>query len=129
MKQEKNLMTFPKKLKGKNKRCIFLRTYKISYTIPIHVIERGINMEYPDDMKKRLRRIEGQARGVLRMMEEQKDCKDVVHQLSAIRSAVDRLTLYIVGTNMEKCMKEQLEKGEEADEIIKEAVKLLVKSR
>ncbi|RBW69003.1 metal-sensitive transcriptional regulator [Bacillus taeanensis] len=86
-------------------------------------------MEYPDDMKKRLRRIEGQARGVLRMMEEQKDCKDVVHQLSAIRSAVERLTLYIVGTNMESCIKEQLEKGEEADEVIKEAVKLLVKSR
>ena len=38
-------------------------------------------MEYNQDMKNRLKRIEGQVRGVLRMMEEGKDCRDVITQL------------------------------------------------
>jgi len=80
-------------------------------------------------MKNRIKRIEGQARGILRMMEEDKECRDVVHQLSAVRSAVDRVILYIVGTNMEACIREQMENGGDTEEVIKEAVQLLVKSR
>ncbi|AQS56699.1 metal-sensitive transcriptional regulator [Novibacillus thermophilus] len=86
-------------------------------------------MHYTEDMKNRIKRIEGQARGILRMMEEDKECRDVVHQLSAVRSAVDRVILYIVGTNMEACIREQLENGGDTEEVIKEAVQLLVKSR
>jgi len=47
-------------------------------------------MEYDDNVILRLKRIEGQVRGVLKMMEEGKDCKDVVEQLSAVRSAADK---------------------------------------
>ncbi|MFS8579897.1 MAG: metal-sensitive transcriptional regulator [Novibacillus thermophilus] len=86
-------------------------------------------MHYTEDMKNRIKRIEGQARGILRMMEEDKECRDVVHQLSAVRSAVDRVILYIVGTNMEACIREQMENGGDTEEVIKEAVQLLVKSR
>lgn len=86
-------------------------------------------MKYSDDMKKRLKRIEGQARGIVRMMEEEKDCRDVIHQLTAVRSATDKAIAYIIGKNMEQCMLEQLEKGESAEEIIQEAVQMLVKSR
>ena len=86
-------------------------------------------MHYTDDMKNRIKRIEGQARGILRMMEEDKACRDVVHQLSAVRSAVDRAILYIVGRNMEMCIREQMERGEDSEDVIKEAVQLLVKSR
>ena len=45
-------------------------------------------MEYNQDMKNRLKRIEGQVRGVLRMMEEGKDCREVITQLTASRSAL-----------------------------------------
>ncbi|MDA8352421.1 MAG: metal-sensitive transcriptional regulator [Firmicutes bacterium] len=88
-------------------------------------------MEYPDDMKRRLRRIEGQIGGVLRMMEEEKNCKDVVSQLSAIRSAVDRATAYIVSRNLEQCIREELKNGPEGDteKLVQEAINLLVKSR
>lgn len=86
-------------------------------------------MHYTEDMKNRIKRIEGQARGVLRMMEEDQECRDVIHQLSAVRSAVDRAILYIVGTNMEECIREQIENGGDTEEVIKEAVQLLVKSR
>lgn len=86
-------------------------------------------MKYTDDMKNRLKRIEGQARGVLRMMEEGKDCREVIHQLSAVRSAVDRAILYIVGMNMEHCIREEIEQGGSAEEVVKEAIQMLVKSR
>ncbi|MCB5936719.1 metal-sensitive transcriptional regulator [Caldibacillus thermoamylovorans] len=82
-------------------------------------------------MKNRLKRIEGQVRGVLRMLDQEEDCKEVITQLSAARSALDRAIALIVATNLEKCIREQMEEGEDQarSEVIKEAVQLLVKSR
>lgn len=86
-------------------------------------------MTYNDSLKNRLRRVEGQVRGVLQMMEQDKPCKEVVTQLSAIRSAVDRVIMYAVGENMEHCIREELEGGGSADQVIQEAITLLMKSR
>ncbi len=86
-------------------------------------------MEYRSEIKNRMRRIEGQVRGVLGMMEQNKDCKDVVTQLSAIRAAVERVTMYVVGENMEQCIREEVSGGGAADRVIKEAIDLLMKSR
>ncbi|WP_027416611.1 metal-sensitive transcriptional regulator [Aneurinibacillus terranovensis] len=86
-------------------------------------------MEYSDQIKNRLRRIEGQIRGVLSMMEQEKDCREVVTQLSAIRSAVDRAVGLVVATNMEACIRVELEKGNNPESVVKEAIDLLVKSR
>ncbi|MEI5906570.1 metal-sensitive transcriptional regulator [Bacillus spongiae] len=86
-------------------------------------------MEYDDQIKNRLKRIEGQLRGVLKMMDENKECKEVITQLSAVRSAVDRTVGVIVSSNLVECVVEAEKNGEDADELIKEAVNLLVKSR
>jgi DNA-binding FrmR family transcriptional regulator len=86
-------------------------------------------MEYNDLVKNRLKRIEGQVRGVLRMMEEGQSCKNVVGQLSAIRSALDRAIGFVVSSNLEACVREQIERGEGTEKLIEEAVQLLVKSR
>jgi len=86
-------------------------------------------MEYNDLLKNRLRRIEGQVRGILQMMENEKTCKEVVTQLSAVRSAVDRVIMFAVGENMEHCIREELEGGGKADLVIQEAITLLIKSR
>lgn len=86
-------------------------------------------MEYNQQMKNRLRRIEGQIRGVLGMMEDEKECKDVVNQLSAVRSAVDRVILYVIGDNMEKCIRDEVTNGKSSDAVIQEAIDLLLKSR
>lgn len=48
--------------------------------------------------------------------------------MAAIRSAIDKTIAVVVSTNLEHCLRTQLEKGEETDEIIQEAVQLLVKS-
>ncbi|ULL16456.1 metal-sensitive transcriptional regulator [Paenibacillus sp. H1-7] len=86
-------------------------------------------MIYDDDVKRRLKRMEGQVRGVLNMMEEGKNCKDVVSQLSAIRSASDKAIAYIVAVNLEQCILEQKDAGKDTRQVVKEAMELLVKSR
>lgn len=86
-------------------------------------------MKYDDDVKKRLKRVEGQIRGVLKMMEEEQDCKDVVSQISAVRSAADKAIAYIVAVNLEKCILEEQEAGRDSSKMVKQAVELLVKSR
>jgi DNA-binding FrmR family transcriptional regulator len=86
-------------------------------------------MKYDEDVKKRLRRVEGQVRGVLNMMEEEKNCKDVVSQLSAVRNAVDKAIAYIVAVNLERCILEEKASGKDTGKLVQEAVELLIKSR
>ncbi|MBM7096720.1 MULTISPECIES: metal-sensitive transcriptional regulator [Alteribacter] len=86
-------------------------------------------MEYNDKMKHRVKRIEGQIKAILRMMEEEKDCRDLIVQMSAARNALDRTIGLVVSSNLEQCVREQIEKGEDTEELIQEAVQLLVKSR
>ncbi|MGO4272541.1 metal-sensitive transcriptional regulator [Paenibacillus sp. TAF58] len=86
-------------------------------------------MKYDDDVIKRLRRVEGQIRGVLKMMEEEQDCKDVVSQISAVRSAADKAIALIVAVNLEQCILEEIEAGRDSSKMVKQAVELLVKSR
>jgi len=86
-------------------------------------------MTYDDDVKKRLRRVEGQVRGVLKMMEAEKECRDVVHQLSAIRSAVDKTMAYIVAVNLQQRILQERDRGMDTGPLVREAVELLIKSR
>ena len=86
-------------------------------------------MEYDKSVINRLRRIEGQIKGVLGMMEQGKDCRDIVMQLSAARNAIDRTMGVIVSTNLEQCVRENIIKGDETESLVKDAVELLIKSR
>ncbi|WP_082232305.1 metal-sensitive transcriptional regulator [Halobacillus massiliensis] len=85
-------------------------------------------MEYNTAVKNRIKRMEGQLRGVLKMMEEGKDCKDVIAQLSAARSGLDRTIGLVVSENLAACIQEA-EDEETKEESINEAVHLLVRSR
>jgi DNA-binding FrmR family transcriptional regulator len=86
-------------------------------------------LEYDTKIKNRVKRAEGQLRGILRMMEETKDCKEVITQLSATRTAIDRIIAVVVSSNLEKCIRESIETGKESSDFVQEAVQLLVKSR
>lgn len=86
-------------------------------------------MKYDEKIIHRMKRIEGQVRGVLKMMEEEKECKEVVSQLSAAKSALDRTSAVIVSQNLEQRIRNDEDSGENSEELINEAVKLLVKSR
>ncbi len=86
-------------------------------------------MEYDGSIIRRLKRLEGQTRGILKMMEEGKECKEVVSQLSAVRSAADKAIAYIVATNLEQCIRETKEEHGDPRRQVNEAVELLMKSR
>lgn len=87
-------------------------------------------MEYNDQIKNRVKRIEGQLRGILKMMEDNKDCKDVITQLSATRTAIDRTIGVIVSSNLINCVQMAESQGDKTmEELVQEAVNLLVKSR
>ncbi len=52
----------------------------------------------------RLRRAQGQIGGVIRLIEEGRDCKDVVTQLAAVNRALDRAGFAIVSSGMRECL-------------------------
>jgi DNA-binding FrmR family transcriptional regulator len=56
------------------------------------------------DVLGRLRRVQGQVGGIIRMIEEGRDCADVVTQLAAASRALDRAGFKIIATGMRRCM-------------------------
>lgn len=87
-------------------------------------------MEYPKEITNRLKRAEGQLAGILRMMEDERDCNDIVTQLSAVKSALDRSIGLIVSTNLEVCVRESVQNGtNDTEQLVQDAVNLLIKSR
>ena len=86
-------------------------------------------MNYDAKAMNRLKRIEGQVRAVIRMMEEGKDCKDVITQLSAVRSGVDRTIGVIVAANLVECVRNAEGDDKKMDELVEEAKTMLVKTR
>lgn len=64
-------------------------------------------MEFEDvatgDAVKRLRRIEGQIGGVIKMLEEHRDCTDVIAQLKAASRALDRTGFKLLCAGMRQC--------------------------
>lgn len=69
----------------------------------------------PEELTKlahRLRRAQGQIGGVLRMIEEGRDCQDIVMQLGAVRRAVDRAGFSIIATGLKQCVTEAHERGD-----------------
>ncbi len=80
---------------------------------------------YVDDKSnhlKRLRRIEGQIRGLQRMVEEDKYCIDVLTQVSAATSALESFALTMLDEHLRHCVSHAVQEGgQEADDKIAEA--------
>jgi DNA-binding FrmR family transcriptional regulator len=85
--------------------------------------------QYNKNIINRIKRAEGQMRGILAMMESGKDCSDVVTQLSAVRSSIDRAMGIIVAENLVSCVNDQEKDGMSKEESVQQAINLLVKSR
>jgi DNA-binding FrmR family transcriptional regulator len=56
------------------------------------------------DVALRLRKIEGQVRGILRMIDEGRACPDLLTQLMAVRSAVDSVSISLLTEHMDSCL-------------------------
>jgi DNA-binding FrmR family transcriptional regulator len=66
--------------------------------------------------RRRLRRIEGQVRGLLRMVEDDRYCIDIVTQLSAVRAALARVEEEILRDHVAHCVEGAIRSGNAADQ-------------
>lgn len=74
------------------------------------------------DLRKRLSRVEGQVRGIARMVDEDKYCIDILTQVSAATRALETVALSLLGDHLSHCVAEAtVEGGEVAAEKVREA--------
>ena len=69
----------------------------------------------------RLRRIEGQARGLAKMVEEDRYCIDVLQQIASLRAAADGVALILLRDHLDGCLRQAMETGnapEKIDEVV-----------
>lgn len=85
-----------------------------------------------DDYRKRLRRIEGQARGLQRMVEDEEYCIDILTQVSAMTKALQAVSMGLLEDHLRHCVTDAVARGgDEAEAKIQEAtlaIKRLVRS-
>ncbi len=75
-----------------------------------------------DNYAKRLRRIEGQVRGIAKMIDDEKYCIDILTQISAVNSAMHSVALGLLSEHLSHCVTHAVaEGGEEADKKLAEA--------
>ena len=88
-------------------------------------------MELPeqtiDDLHKRLRRVEGQIRGIQQMLLDGRECRDVVTQLSAASKALDQAGFKLVASGLTYCLnnpEQAAKEGYDIDDVQKMFMKL-----
>jgi DNA-binding FrmR family transcriptional regulator len=79
---------------------------------------------------RRLKNIEGQVRGLQRMVEEEKYCVDILTQVSAVRAALHSVGMLILRRHVETCVSDAIESGgTDRVEIIDELMSVLAKEK
>ena len=67
-------------------------------------------MEFPDDvvsdLQRRLRRVEGQVRGIQAMLDERRECRDVVTQVAAATKALEQVGFRLLASGLTQCLED-----------------------
>lgn len=87
---------------------------------------RGYAMD-TDDYQKRLRRIEGQVRGLQRMVDENTYCIDILTQISAITKALQSVAVGLLDQHVRHCVRDAAlgDDAKQADDMVTEATKAI----
>ena len=75
---------------------------------------------YQTDKEKilgRLRRVEGQARGLQRMVEEDKYCVDIMTQVASVQAALEQVSLLLMEDHLKHCVTEAIQQGDGSQKI------------
>jgi DNA-binding FrmR family transcriptional regulator len=80
-----------------------------------------------EQLGKRMKRIEGQIRGISRMIEEDVYCDDILHQFMSVESAIAGVKTQLLDAHMKSCVVEQIKEGKTAvvDELMTTVRKML----
>lgn len=84
-------------------------------------------MQCDPKLINRLKRAEGQIRGIQKMMDEEKECVDIVTQLSAVRSSIDSIMGLIVAENLKDCLNNPSADSNLQNQKIEQAVQMIIR--
>lgn len=78
------------------------------------------------DIQARLKRIEGQVRGLQRMVEAEESCADIMNQVAAVKAAIGQVGVVIFQTHSRQCLMQAVDAGsEETAQAVDDLVKIL----
>lgn len=83
--------------------------------------------EVQQELLVRLKKIEGQVRGVHKMIADQRDCSEVVIQLAAIKAAVNRVGFSVLACHLATNVAENIEQGKDIDDSLDDFMKVFKK--
>jgi DNA-binding FrmR family transcriptional regulator len=96
-------------------------TQRSQRTAPTEGIAHGyIKAKDKELLQNRLRRIEGQVRGVQRMVDEESYCIDVLTQIASVVAALEKVGTILLKDHVEHCVRESIEKDKDVGEKIEE---------
>ena len=76
-----------------------------------------INREVKENSLLRLRKIEGQIKGITKMVDQEKYCVDIINQITAAQRALDHVALSIMKRHVESCVSEAVKEGKGSTKI------------
>lgn len=79
--------------------------------------EKMINEEVKEQSLKRLKKIEGQVKGIQKMVDNEKYCIDIINQINAARRALDQVALLVMKRHVESCVAEAIKVGNHTNKI------------
>ncbi len=85
-----------------------------------------VSLAAKKDLQNRLSRIEGQAKGVQNMLDHDRSCQDILHQLLAIRSAAHQASLILVQNHALECLRRQ-DQSASTEQVVEALVGVLAK--
>ena len=85
-----------------------------------------IAADVKDDLRKRLRRVEGQVRGIQAMLEEDRECRDIVTQIAAATKALEQVGFRMLASGLTSCLQDP-EKSAREGYAIEEVEKMFLK--
>lgn len=88
---------------------------------------KSLVSEKEHELVLRLRRIEGQIRGIQKMIEEKRDCHEIIGQLLASRAALDKVGLQLLNQELRYCFDDVYVSHPEKAKIIEETFKSLIR--
>jgi len=114
------IFRFKEKIVDKNTSCRYILNQSL-------LLRRDKMTEEKKKVLNRLRRTEGQIRGIQKMIDEEKECIDVITQLSVVRSSIDRVMGMIVAENLKHCFENPEKDPKEQEERLAQAINMIVK--
>lgn len=79
------------------------------------------------DILNRLKRAEGQLRGIQKMIDKEQECIDIVTQLTAVRSSINRTIGIVIGNKINQVIEEPVQDPELQEEKLAKVIEMIIK--